>query len=148
MHWIMTHRTIEEELALNGRCFIQTVGVSMEPLLHNRKSTVIIEAKKEPLKRDDVVLYQRPNGEHVLHRIIKVLDDAYIIRGDNCIWKEIVPEGWIIGVMVGFFEDEQNHYIRCGSREYQIYLKRLKWRHFIWQMRSSAGCIRKKFLSK
>ena len=41
-------RTIEEELARNGHSFFQTVGDSMEPLLHNRKSTVIIQAKKAP----------------------------------------------------------------------------------------------------
>ena len=105
----MIRRTIEEELALHGHGFFQTVGDSMEPLLHNRKSTVVIEKKRRSLKQYDVVLYRRPTGEYVLHRIVKVLDGKYLIRGDNRIWKETVPEEWIIGVMTGFFRTE-----RCG----------------------------------
>ena len=101
---------------------IQTVGVSMEPMLHNRKSTVVLAAKRGPVKEQDVVLYCRPTGDYVLHRVVKVLDGAYLIRGDNCIGSETVPEAWIIGVMTGYFVDEGEHYISCASKEYQEYL--------------------------
>lgn len=131
-------------MALKGRCFIQTVGVSMEPLLHNRKSTVVIESKKSPLKRDDVVLYIRPSGEYVLHRIIKVLNGEYLIRGDNCTWKETVPEEWIIGVMVGFYADECNAYQSCNSKTYHRYLKMLRWRQRFWWMRNLFIRVKKR----
>ena len=45
----MQHRTIEEELAVSGRALSYTVGVSMEPLLHNRRSTVVIERPRGAL---------------------------------------------------------------------------------------------------
>ena len=70
-------RTIEQELALRGHGLFQTVGDSMEPLLHNRKSTVVIEIPKNMLKKYDVALYRRPGGEYVLHRVIKVVENAY-----------------------------------------------------------------------
>ena len=95
-------QTIEQELATRGRSLFQTVGNSMEPLLHNRKSTVVIEKKQNRLKTGDVALYRRPAGEYVLHRVVKVLDGAYLICGDNRLWKEAVPEEWDIGVMVGY----------------------------------------------
>lgn len=143
----MTQRTIEQELAVNGRSFFQTVGDSMEPLLHNRKSTVVIEAKKAPLKKYDVALYHRPTGEYVLHRVLKVLDDAYLICGDNRIWKETVPEAWVIGVMTDFYPDEQNRPISCNSEEYQQYLKTLWWRYsFLW-MRALPGRVCHKMIS-
>ena len=67
---------MEQELALYGYGLFQTVGDSMEPLLHNRISTVLIEIPKSPLKKYDVALYRRPRGEYVLHRVVKVLDTA------------------------------------------------------------------------
>lgn len=141
----MIRRTIEEELALHGHGFFQTVGDSMEPLLHNRKSTVVIEKKRRSLKQYDVVLYRRPTGEYVLHRIVKVLDGKYLIRGDNRIWKETVPEEWIIGVMTGFFRTERCGCMSCEEPEYLKYLKTLKQRYLILWLCRLPGRIRRKF---
>ena len=124
----MNKRTIEKELELNGRCVIQTVGVSMEPLLHNRKSTVVIEKAEFPLKKYEVVLFRRPTEEYVLHRVVKTAGDVYIIQGDNCIGKETVPKERIIGVMTGYYEDENDNYISCEDERYRHYLKALKFR--------------------
>ena len=131
-------RTIEEELALNGHSFFQTVGDSMEPLLHNRESTVVIEAKRTPLKRYDVALYRRA---YVLHRVVKVLDDAYLICGDNRTWRETVPDEWVIGVMTGYYEKEQDKYISCESTPYQSYLKTLRLRYAVLWLRALPGQV-------
>ena len=136
----MNKRTIEKELELNGRCVIQTVGVSMEPLLHNRKSTVVIEKVEFPLKKYDVVLFRRPTEEYVLHRVVKTAGDVYIIQGDNCIGKETVPKERIIGVMTGYYEDENDDYISCASRHYRRYLRKLK-------IRNTASGLRRLFKS-
>lgn len=106
----------------------------MEPLLHNRKSTVVIQAKKTPLKKYDVVLYHRPTGEYVLHRVLKVLDGAYLICGDNRTWKETVPEEWIIGLMTEYYPDEHDRPVSCSSKAYQQYLKTLWWRYLLLRM--------------
>lgn len=119
----------------------------MEPLLHNRKSTVVIQAKNAPLKKYDVALYHRPTGEYVLHRVLKVLDGAYLICGDNRIWKETVPEEWIIGVMTDYYPNEHNQSISCSSKEYQQYLKKLWWRHSLLRLRSLVGRVRRKIVS-
>lgn len=138
-------RTIEQELALNGHGFFQTTGDSMEPLLHSRKSTVIIEAKRGPLKRYDIALYRRPTGEYVLHRVVRVLQGAYLIRGDNRIFREKVPEEWVIGVMTGYFADECNRYISCEDESYRKYTRTLVWRYAKNWLRIRMGRIRKKF---
>lgn len=140
----MIRRTIEEELVLHGRGLFQTVGDSMEPLLHNRKSTVMIEKKTAPLKKYDVALYRRPAGEYVLHRIVKVLDGAYLISGDNRIRKEKVPEEWVIGVMRGYYADERNEYISCNSIVYLQYLRSLKTKRRIRWFRALPGRICRK----
>ena len=49
----MQHRTIEEELALTGSALSWTVGVSIEPVPHHRRRTVVIESPHGPRKRAD-----------------------------------------------------------------------------------------------
>lgn len=143
----MNKRTIEQELELNGRCVIQTVGVSMEPLLHNRKSTVVIEKVKFPLKKYDVVLFRRPTEEYVLHRVIKAAGDVYIIQGDNCIGKEIVPKKRIVGVMTGYYEDENNNYISCEDERYRHYLKVLRFRRRRMKLKNILNRVYRKVSS-
>lgn len=140
--------TIEQELALHGHGFFLTVGDSMEPLLHNRKSTVVIERVKEPLKKYDVALYRRPTGEYVLHRIIKVCGQEYLICGDNRTWREKVPEAWIIGVMTGYYGDERNAYVSCDSKLYRSYMKSLGLRHCVLRLKSLPGRVCRKLLHR
>lgn len=111
----MQRRTIEEELAASGRALSYTVGISMEPLLHNRRSTVVLEKQKGLLRPGDVALYRDAQDNYVLHRVIKVIAGGYVIRGDNCFWKEVVPADRIVGVMAGYYADEREQYTPCGS---------------------------------
>lgn len=137
-------RSIEEELAVHGHSFFQTVGDSMEPLLHNRCSTVVIEKKKDRLKRYDVALYRRPDGKYILHRVLRVTKHGYIIRGDNRIWRETVPEEWVLGVMVGFYAAEADGFTRSTQENTRLYWKKYRLRRwFIW-LRSLPGRLKRK----
>ena len=46
----------KEELRQTGQCFVQTKGISMEPLLHADLSTVLIVKPDRPLRKMDIVL--------------------------------------------------------------------------------------------
>ena len=120
----MQHRTIEEELALTGRALSWTVGVSMEPLLHHRRSTVVIETPHGPLKRGD-----NARNDYVLHRVIGTAAEGYVIRGDNCYWKETVPPDKIVGVMAGYYADEGEQYTPCGSPADLAYRRTIPYRY-------------------
>lgn len=120
----------------------------MEPLLHNRKSTVVIAAKQGRLNRYDVALYHRPTGEYVLHRVVKVLDGAYVIRGDNRVGNEIVPEEQVIGFMTHYYPNEISGVISCDSQIYQKYLKKLWVRHTFLKIRAFCGKICRKAVSR
>ena len=138
----MTPQTIEQVLAEKGRGFFQTVGASMEPMLHHHKSTVVLEAVRRPLRRMEVALYRRPDGLYVLHRVVGVTKDGYRIRGDNRTWTETVPREWILGVMTGYYPDESGRFIPCGSPDYQAYLRTLRLRYlklWAWHL---AGRVR------
>ncbi|WP_251208936.1 S24/S26 family peptidase [Acetatifactor aquisgranensis] len=142
----MTYSTIEQELDEQGHSLFQTVGDSMEPLLHNRKSTVVIEKVSGTLKKYDVALYRRPGGEYVLHRVLKVRSSDYLICGDNRTYREPVPKEWILGVMTGFYPDESSLLISCEDQEYRRYLQTLGRRYCICWTKTLPRRIRNKIM--
>ncbi len=110
-------------------CMIRTIeGYSMEPLLHNRESLIIINKLEGLAKKYDTVLFIRPTGRHVLHRVIAVHKKHYIICGDNQ-WKyERVPHDWVIAVMTEFSSDGKtftpvtdSKYLKYVTNHYKYY---------------------------
>lgn len=142
----MGNSTIEQELETQGHSFFQTVGDSMEPLLHNRKSTVVIEKASGALKKYDVALYRRPTGEYVLHRVLKVRLSDYLICGDNRIYREPVPKEWVLGVMIGFYPGVEERYISCEDLEYQKYLEKLGLQYWKRWIKALPGRIYRKLI--
>jgi hypothetical protein len=68
----------------------------MFPLLRNEKDEVVLSPITSTPEKMDIVLF-RFNGQHVLHRIIDIKGDTYIIQGDgiymsseHCTRKDIV----------------------------------------------------------
>ena len=57
-------------------------GGSMTPFLVHRRDTVYLSKVDRPLKKGDMVLYQRMNGAYILHRVLKVAHDSYTMVGD------------------------------------------------------------------
>ena len=117
--------TIEDQLAKEGSWLFQTVGDSMEPLLHNRESTVQIASGNQDLRRYDVVLYKRPAGTYVLHRIRRIRGDRLYICGDNRVGLEKIPREWVLGKMTGYYPGAGEKYIECSDPEYRDYIKAL-----------------------
>ena len=93
---------VESELSRNGSFASVTKGVSMRPLFSTCRDMIVVKPLASPPKKYDVVLYRGAGGEYILHRIIKVRDDLYIIRGDNTYSKEYVPKDAVIGVLTSF----------------------------------------------
>jgi len=113
--------TIEKVLIEKGAYIGPTVGTSMLPMLKNRRDTIVVKAKTERLKPLDVALYKRGDA-YILHRVLKVTDSGYIIRGDNCYFDEIVPEETVIGVLTEFFRKKKHYF--CTDERYLKYAKK------------------------
>ncbi|MBQ7831267.1 MAG: S24/S26 family peptidase [Clostridia bacterium] len=114
-------QTIEQVLFDKGVYIGPTVGISMLPMLKNRRDTIVVQAKTERLKPLDVALYKRGDA-YVLHRVLEVKEKGYIIRGDNCYTDEQVPEESVIGVLTEFFRKNKHFY--CTDEKYLKYVKR------------------------
>ena len=103
-------KSYEEILKSEGKLIALNSGTSMMPLLRQGRDVMVIERRgKERLKKYDPVLY-KSDGRYVLHRIIEVRPDDYVIVGDNCRIKEYgIKDEDILGKLTGV--------IRNGKRE-------------------------------
>lgn len=93
--------SFDEQLRLHGRIIYTNVGCSMMPLIKEGRDVMIIERPEGRLKKYDIPLYVRRSGQYVLHRILEVREDSYVISGDNCSTREVVSDDQIIGVLTG-----------------------------------------------
>lgn len=57
-------------------------GSSMSPFLLSHKDTICFKTPWRPLRRGDMVFYERQSGQFVMHRIYKVRDEGLYIVGD------------------------------------------------------------------
>ena len=56
-------------------------GSSMSPFLLSHKDTICFKAPWRPLRRGDMVFYERESGQFVMHRIYKLRKEGlYISR--------------------------------------------------------------------
>ena len=114
------HHTFEDVLQKDGFIVYTNVGRSMLPLLRQRRD--IIEIRKKPEGRChkyDVVLYKR-GEKYILHRILKVLPQGYIIAGDHNTFLETdVMDDMILGVMTRVIRNGRS--ITPDNLTYRIY---------------------------
>lgn len=139
--------TIEALLKEQGVYIGPTVGISMLPMLKNRRDTIVVKPKTERLKRLDVALYKRGDA-YVLHRVLQAVDGGYIIRGDNCYSDEHIPEEDVFGVLTEFFRKDKHYY--CTDEKYLRYaerrIKTYKTRRFFVVMKARFVVLCKKIL--
>ncbi len=94
-------------------------GSSMNPLVIDKRDSVVLK-KADGLKRLDVPLYVRPNGQYVLHRIIKIRNGMFVLAGDAQTQVETgITEKDCIAVAAGFYRN--GRYIGCDCLKYRVY---------------------------
>ncbi len=115
-----------------------TVGASMMPIFRDNKDIAVVKKINEPLKVNDVLLYKKKyKDEYVLHRLIAITDDGYIIRGDNNHFDEKnITDDDIVGILKGFHRNGK--YFDCEkSIAYKVYVKYIRYsypiRHFAFR---------------
>lgn len=117
----MNNMSYEEYLNQNGSMTYKFKGISMLPLLRQGKDLyTVVKKSGERCKKYDVVLYHRDPDQYVLHRIIEVRDEDYVILGDNCVNKEYgIKDEDILGVMTEYIRDGKSHSV--NEKLYRMY---------------------------
>ena len=112
--------SIAHILQEGGTVAVTVSGYSMYPMLKNRRDCVVCEKYRGDGRKYDVLLY-KTDGKLVLHRVIKKhkKDGNFIIRGDNCLRKEYVPEKNVIGILTEFTRKGKDCTVK--SKGYRLY---------------------------
>ena len=101
---------------------ITVTGTSMFPMLRSREDSVVITKAPGVLKKYDLPLYKRDNGEYILHRIIKRKPDCYFMNGDNQYFVEKgITQNQIVGIVKGFYR--KGKYFEVTHTGYRIYCR-------------------------
>ena len=113
---------IRERLAANHSVKLSPKGVSMLPMLRDGMDTVTLSPVDGKLKKYDIPLYKRENGQYVLHRIVKVNETGYTCIGDNqFVYEKNVPHSSVIAVVTSFTRKGKSRSVNSPS--YRIYCR-------------------------
>ncbi len=130
--------SFEEVLARDGKLIYTGVGTSMLPMLRQRRDLLIIERPGRTLRKYDVPLYRRDSGKYVLHRVLKVRRDGYVLCGDNQWRREYgITDRQIIGVLTAFVRDGKE--IPVTDRRYRLYVH--LWCDLFWLRAAVLWCL-------
>lgn len=104
-----------------GRLVYTNEGDSMMPLLRQKRDLVVIGKPCGRCRKYDVALYKRDSGQYVLHRVLKVRREDYVICGDHRWQREYgVTDRHVIGVMTAVVRDGREISVR--DLQYRIYV--------------------------
>ena len=133
---------IRETLAAGRSVQFSPRGTSMLPMIRQGTDKVTLSPLPDTLKKYDLPLYQRSNGQYVLHRIVKA-GETYTCVGDN----QFVPEKGLrqeqmIAVVTAFTRGGKS--IPVSALSYRLYCRfwhfSRPFRHF-W--RRGMGWLRR-----
>lgn len=111
---------MEEQINAGKTVRFAPRGTSMLPMLRQGIDTVVLKKAPEKLKKYDLPLYRRENGQFVLHRVIKVDKDGYVMRGDNqWIREHGIKNENILAIASGFYRGDE--FVSCDNSEYIKY---------------------------
>ena len=112
---------IREQLAEGKRIKFSPRGTSMLPMLREGLDRVILSPLPAKLKKYDLPLYQRENGQYVLHRVVKA-GETYTCVGDNQFALEQgLRHEQMIGLVTAFCREKKE--IPVTALGYRIYCR-------------------------
>lgn len=116
-----------EILQNDGEVILTVTGFSMLPMLcHRRDKVCLVKQEGKRLKKYDIPLFIRENGKYILHRIVAVKPEGYVVIGDNqCIKEYPVLPSQVLGMVRGFWRDGK--YTSCDDFFYQVYCRLWVW---------------------
>ena len=123
---------IREQLAAGESVRFSPRGTSMLPMLRQGKDSIVLSPLPDRLKKYDIPLYQRADGNYVLHRVVAIGDDYTMIGDNQFVEEKGVKHDQLIGVVTAFYRGDKLH--KTTDLSYKVYCclwcKSRKIRHF------------------
>ncbi|MBS7298307.1 MAG: S24/S26 family peptidase [Eubacteriales bacterium] len=112
-----------EQIATGGSVRFSPKGTSMLPMLRQNIDSVVLVKANRKLKKYDLPLYRRENGQFVLHRVVGVKNDSYTMCGDNqYVYEYGIKDEQILAIMEGFYRGDS--YVSSTDKKYRAYCKK------------------------
>ncbi len=114
---------MKEMLESGGTVNFNPKGTSMLPTIHNDGDRVVIKKAVDPLKKYDLPLYIRDDGQFVLHRVVGVnADGSYNMCGDNQ-WhiEKGIRHDQLVGLVTEIHRGKRT--FSADSKLYRAYVK-------------------------
>lgn len=137
---------IKERLANGESVQFTPQGTSMRPLIFGGRDQVILSPLPKQLKKYDLPLYERDNGQYVLHRIVKV-EENYTCIGDNQYTVETgVCHEQMIAITTAIIRNGKTYSVdHIGYKLYsRIWHISRPVRYFAFRVKRKAGHLLKK----
>ena len=136
------------QLENGGRATLVVTGNSMYPTFRNRADAVNLVPVNRQLKRGDLPLYRRENGQYILHRIVtKPKNGKFFCTGDNQWELEEVTQEQVVALVDGFSRGGRP--CRENDRRYRTWVALWMWlrpvRRPLLYLGKAFGRFRRKF---
>lgn len=126
----------------------QPHGTSMLPTIRPGRDSVSIRRLDGRAALYDILLYKRPSGKFVLHRVIAVGEGDYTLCGDNRVEIERgVKDDWIIGVLTAVHYPGGKTLLR-GTKAFEKAGRRAMRRYPMRRLRNGLSLLRRRLLGK
>ena len=130
---------IRDQLAGGHRVSFSPRGTSMRPMIRQGLDGVVLAPAPETLKKYDLVLYQREDGNFVLHRIVAV-DQTYTCMGDHQFHRETgLEQRQMIGLVTEFVRKGKT--VKVTALGYRIYCMAWHYSRFFRRCLGRLGRI-------
>jgi hypothetical protein len=142
---------LSAQLESGGRATLVVTGNSMYPTFRNRADAVYLIPVKHSLKKGDLILYRRGNGQYVLHRIVtKPKNGSFFCTGDNQWVLETVTNEQVLALVDGFIRSGKTCSVQ--NRQYHTWVAVWVWlrpvRRPILALGKAFGRLRRKWKHK
>ena len=106
-------KKMEQILVETGELFTTASGISMLPCIRPKRDMIHLVTPNQGVKKHDVILYKRKNGNYILHRVIKTKPDGYVLCGDNqWVLEWGINDEQVLGVLKGFYRGKDMLIVR------------------------------------
>lgn len=142
---------MKEQIEIGKTVVFSPSGTSMLPLIHPDTDKVKLTKAPERLKKYDLPLYLREDGQFVLHRVVALTRGGYTMCGDNQFKREYgVKNEQILALACGVYRD--GRFLSFDDKNYLSYCKRQvrkkRFYGFYIKLRRFFGRIKRRIINR
>jgi len=114
---------MEEQINMGKTVQFGPKGTSMMPLIRQGIDSIVLKKAPDKLKKYDLPLYRRDDGHFVLHRVVGIEKDGYVMCGDNqYTYEHGITDAHILAIAVGLYRGDK--YVSFDEKDYIIYSRK------------------------